>query len=95
MTADDNYLSANALNSAPRESGTRETTSSQARRQRREKKKRKSCGAYIARFDEFCMKPIFIRKYTPESERLAENFAYEFMEKGEKNEKEYIAAGKG
>lgn len=41
------------------------------------------------------MKPIFIRKYTPESERLAENFAYEFMEKGEKNEKEYIAAGKG
>ena len=95
VTADDNYLSANALNSAPRESGTRETTSSQARRSRREKKKRKSCGAYIARFDEFCMKPIFIRKYTPEAERLAENFAYEFMEKGEKNEKEYIAAGKG
>ena len=51
------------------------------------KKKRKSCGSYLQRFDEYCMKPIFIRKYNPEKAHLAEDFVYDYIEQGEKTEK--------
>ena len=53
-------------------------------------KKRKSCGSYLKRFDEFCLKPIFIRKYDPTKMRLQEDFAYEFNEQGCKTEKQFI-----
>ena len=51
------------------------------------KKKRNSCGSYLQRFDEYCMKPIFIRKYNPEKAHLAEDFVYDYIEQGEKTEK--------
>lgn len=57
------------------------------RRNTEHKKKRKSCGSYLQRFDEFCMKPIFIRKYNPEKAHLAEDFVYDYIEQGEKTEK--------
>ena len=50
---------------------------------RRSNKARKSCGSYLMRFDEFCMKPIFIRKYTPDKAHAAEDFANDYIEKGE------------
>ena len=53
-------------------------------------KKRKSCGSYLQRFDEFCLKPIFIRKYDPEKAHMAEDFVYDYMEQGEKTEKQFI-----
>lgn len=43
-------------------------------------KKRKSCGSYLKRFDEFCMKPIFIRKYDAAKARMAEDFVYDYVE---------------
>lgn len=39
------------------------------------------------------MKPIFIRKYTPEMERMADDFVNDYIEKGNKTEKQFIAEG--
>ena len=36
------------------------------------------------------MKPIFIRKYTPEKERQQEAFVNDFIEKGHATEKEFM-----
>ena len=35
------------------------------------------------RFDEFCMKPIFIRKYTKEKEDMADEFVDIYNEAGQ------------
>ena len=35
------------------------------------------------------MKPIFIRKYTPESERIADEFIQAYIEEGNKVEKNF------
>ena len=55
------------------------------------KRQRKGCGHYMQRFDEFCMKPIFIRKYNPEKAHMAEAFVYDYIEKGEQTEKQFIS----
>ena len=57
---------------------------------RKSEKKRKTCGSYLKRFDEMCLKPIFIRKYNPEKAHLAEDFVYDYIEQGEKTEKQFI-----
>jgi len=49
----------------------------------------------MQRFDEFCMKPIFIRKYNPEKAHMAEAFAYDYIEQGEKTEKQFISGASG
>ena len=36
------------------------------------------------------MKPIFIRKYDPAKARMAEDFVYDYVEQGEKTEKQFI-----
>ena len=57
---------------------------------RRKKKKTKGCLGYILKFDESCMKPIFIHKYTKEKEAEADHFAKDFTEDGgQKVESEY------
>jgi len=38
----------------------------------------------IERFDNFCMKPIFIHKYTKEKEQIADDFANDFCVDGGK-----------
>ena len=50
---------------------------------------------YLQRFDEFCMKPIFIRKYTPEAEKLADEFINTYIEDGNKIENEFSKAPRG
>ena len=57
---------------------------------RQERRKRNSCCGYLQRFDNFCMKPIFIRKYTPEKERQQEAFVNDFIEKGSMTEKQFM-----
>jgi len=58
------------------------------------KRKRKTgCIDYMSRFDEFCMKPIFIRKYTAENERIADEFVETYMETGEKIEHDFAKQG--
>ena len=50
---------------------------------------------YLQRFDEFCMKPIFIRKYTPEAEKLADEFINTYIEEGNKIENEFSKSNRG
>ena len=57
------------------------------------RKQKKSCASYLQRFDEFCMKPIFIRKYTAENERLADLFVETYMETGAKIEHDFAKGG--
>jgi len=47
-------------------------------------KKSKGCFYYIGRFDEFCMKPIFIYKYTKNKAKEADDFANDFVQDGGK-----------
>lgn len=47
------------------------------------------------RFDEVIMKPLFIRKYTPESERLADEFIENYIENGLRAEHDFAASGGG
>lgn len=37
------------------------------------------------------MKPIFIRKYNAKKAHMAEAFVYDYIEKGEKTEKQFIS----
>ena len=41
------------------------------------------------------MKPIFIRKYDPAKARMAEDFVYDYVEQGEKTEKQFIKGADG
>ena len=41
------------------------------------------------------MKPIFIRKYTPENERLADEFVETYIEAGNKIEKDFTSQSAG
>ena len=50
------------------------------------KKKNKYCCFYLRRFDEFCMKPIFIRRYNAKKAHMAEEFAFEYMKLGDKTD---------
>ena len=61
-------------------------SSSEGRTQRKKDKeqKKKGCFGYLERFDEYCMKPIFIHKYTKEKEQEADTFANDFTADGGK-----------
>ena len=50
----------------------------QAKRETMKLKKKKGCFSYIERFDEFCMKPIFIHRYNKAKQLEADDFANDF-----------------
>ena len=83
----DSQYSGSLVNDGSGDGFTRAPSGSQvdsARRSSTQRKpKRKSCGNYLQRFDEFCMKPIFIRKYTSDKAHMNEAFFNDFIEKGE------------
>lgn len=64
------------------------------RRRLSRKGKKSGCWGYLQRFDEFCMKPIFIRKYTPEKERVADEFFNTYQEDGTSLERAFTLANK-
>lgn len=87
LQASDDYQRASANDGGEGEQVPPERQSSIRRKQK------KSCVSYLQRFDEFCMKPIFIRKYTAENERLADMFVETYMETGAKIEHDFAKGG--
>ena len=47
-------------------------------------KHRRGCCGYMEKFDNFCMKPIFIYKYTRQAEKEMDDFANDFTQDGGK-----------
>ena len=46
------------------------------------KREKGGCIAILARFDEHCMKPAFIHKYSKKKEQEADDFAHDFINDG-------------
>ena len=81
----DNFLRAQSVDAA----ATGDGDGYQRQSSKKKKKKGKGCFHYIMTIDEMCMKPIFIRKYTPEKEQEDDEFMNTYMEEGNKIEHQF------